>query len=62
MTHRDNFIPFFQYVDYIESNDRMINEWWNGKDLEWSGLGLIEVPFMRLSGGTDEDHEKPQSL
>jgi hypothetical protein len=27
--------------DYIASNDGMINEYWIGKDMEGSGIGLI---------------------
>jgi hypothetical protein len=34
------FKTLFQYSDYTVSNDRVISEWWNGKDLEGSGCGL----------------------
>lgn len=27
--------------DYVALNDRMINEWWGGKDVKGSGCGLI---------------------
>jgi hypothetical protein len=45
----------------MESNDRMADEEWSGKDLEGSGFGLIEVLVRCLSGGTEENHEAPQS-
>jgi hypothetical protein len=42
----------FQYLDYIAPNGIMINEWWTGKDLEVSGLGIIEEKFRHVNGGT----------
>jgi hypothetical protein len=35
---------------------RVIDEWWIGKDLEWSGRGLIEVLSGHLPGGTEENY------
>jgi hypothetical protein len=45
--------------DYTASNDMMVNEWWTGKDVEWSSHGL--VLFQHLPGGTEENHDNPQS-
>jgi hypothetical protein len=44
-----------------ELNDRMIYEWWIGKDMEGSGHGQIECTIWHLCGGTEENHKKPQS-
>jgi hypothetical protein len=39
----------------------MVRWWWNGKDLEDSGLRLIVVQPRNFPGGTEEIHKNPQS-
>jgi hypothetical protein len=50
-----------QYHDYIASDDRMTDEWWIGKNFEGSSYDVIRVLSQHLHGGTEENHDKPQS-
>jgi hypothetical protein len=50
------FLWHCQYLDYTESNGRIIG--WIGKDLEGSGHDLINVLFHHLPGQTEESHKK----
>jgi hypothetical protein len=47
-----------KYLDYIASNCRITDDGRIGKHLKGSGHGLVEVLFLHLSGGTEEDHAK----
>jgi hypothetical protein len=48
---------FFNNADYTAPNERVIREWWNGKDFEGSGRSII----LRLYPGTRwRDWEKPR--
>jgi hypothetical protein len=46
--------------DYIVSWKR-ISEWRFGKDVKGSSCGLIWGIIITFTGGTEENHEKPQS-
>jgi hypothetical protein len=47
----------YRYLDYMESNGRIIDELWIGEDLKASGYGLIEAISQQLSGENREHHE-----
>lgn len=40
------------------SDSRMINEWWNGKDLEGTSCGLTELLARNFPPGDEENKEK----
>jgi hypothetical protein len=61
-THTEQFIwGHCQYLDCIMSSGTMIHECWIRKNLEKSDSGQVEVPFRHIPGGTENNHEKPQS-
>lgn len=50
----------FYYVvgqGYIVSNDRILDEWWIGKHLEWRGRGLGETLSGRSVGRSEKNHK-----
>jgi hypothetical protein len=44
-------------VNYIASNEGMINEWWIEMYLEGGGRNIIKVLSQYLVKGTEEKHE-----
>jgi hypothetical protein len=50
----------FLYLVCIQLDGRMPSELWNGKDLEGSGQGQMEVLSRNLPGETGEHHGNPQ--
>jgi hypothetical protein len=53
-------IIHFRFIP-LESNGRVIGEWWIRKDLEGSRHGFIEVLSRHLPREIEENHEKLQS-
>jgi hypothetical protein len=56
-------VPSLHYIgarnyEYIASNERMIDSWWIGKDLEGSVRGLIEIQSWYIPEETEENHKK----
>jgi hypothetical protein len=47
-------------LDLTAQNERIINEFGTGKDLEGSGHGLIEVLSQHVTKGTRKNHETSQ--
>jgi hypothetical protein len=55
------FYNTFNITHYVALNDRIVTEWWIGKDFEGNSHGLIEVLSQHLPGGTEESHINPQA-
>lgn len=55
-------VHYFTTLSVFKPVDMMTDERRNGKDLEGSGLGLIDVVFRYLSKETKEIHKNPHSL
>lgn len=49
------------FNDHTVSDERMIDEPWIQRDLEWNWFGLIEIPFPNLMAVTEEHHKNSQS-
>jgi hypothetical protein len=49
-------------VDCTASNERVISEWWTGKDFEVNGLGLISIHVSTINCYTTANSERRPTL
>jgi hypothetical protein len=48
------------YADYVQSNVKMIREWWFEKDVEGDERDLMAVESRYICLETEENHERTQ--